>query len=180
MADTNASSTQNALIIGGAVGKQAGLASGSLAFIVVGLLMLTVPPPSGWSPVMAGLGGVLAFLLGLAGLGITAYVATRPILLLYPDRLVDVRRSLTIPCAEIRAVVGVSLADQTERLARWLSPQWLLLTMHDAAQYAARERLSKRWGLTDADLTLDLSLASAADFKRAQQWIAEHLVEEAA
>jgi len=178
MAAANARPAQDALIIRGAPGKHAGLALGSLAFVAVGMLMLTVPPPPGWSPVLAGVGGVLALLLGLAGLGTTAYVATRPILLLYPDRLVDVRPGLTIPCAEIRQIAQVSPAGQPERLARWLSPQWLLLFMHDPSQYAALEKLSKRGGLTDADLTLDLSLASAADFERAWLFITDRLLAE--
>ena len=164
-----------ALIIWGAPGKQVGLAFGSLAFVVIGLLMLTVSPPPGFLPILAGLGGVLSLLLGL---GMVAYVATRPILLLHPNRLVDVRRGLTIPYAEIRQIAQVSPADQPGCLARWLSPQWLLLTMHDPEKYAALERLSKRGGLSAADLTLDLSLASAADFVRAQQFITNHLVGE--
>lgn len=165
------------LIIRGAPGRCAGLALGSLAFGIVGVLML-LSPPRFWLAAPAAVVGVLAFLLGLAGLGTTAYVATRPILRLYPDRLVDVRRRLTISFAEIRQIAQVSPADQPERLARWLSPQWLLLTMHDPDKYAPLERVSKRSGLSDADLTLDLSLASAADCVRAQQFIADHLVRE--
>lgn len=176
MAGVKADSAPDALIIRGALGKHVGLALGSLAFVVFGVLTLTVPPPAGWPLVLAGVGGILALLLGLAGLGTTAYVATRPILRLYPDRLVDVRRGLTIPCAEIRQIAQVSPAGQPERLARWLSPQWLLLFMHDPSQYAALEKLSKRGGLTDADLTLDLSLASAADFERACQFIGAWLL----
>lgn len=175
MVDVNTDPTQPALIIRGAPGKQAGLALGSLAFIGVGTLMLT-PPPAGRSGVLAGVGGILALLLGLAGLGTTAYVATRPILRLYPDRLVDARRGLTIPCAEIR---DVALVPRTRGfLARWLNPQWLLLTMHDPDRYAALERLSKRSGLSDADLTLDLSLASAADYERAWLFITDRLLAE--
>ena len=78
------------------------LALGSLAFVVVGVLMLTVPPPPDWLPALAAVGGVLSLLLGLAGLGTVAHAATRPIMLLYPDRLVDARRQLTIAFAEIR------------------------------------------------------------------------------
>lgn len=176
MADVNTAPTQAALIIRGAPGKLAGLALGSLAFIVVGVLMLTVPPPAGRSVILAGVGGVLSILLGLVGLETTAYVATRPILRLYPDRLVDVRRRLTIPCAEIR---DVALVPRTrEFLARWLNPQWLLLTMHDPDRYATLEGLSKRSGLNDADLTLDLSLASAADYERAWLFITDRLLAE--
>ncbi len=175
MAEVDADAAPIALIIRGAADKHALLALGSLAFVVVGALMLMLPPPARWSAGRVFLGGLLVLLLGLVGLGTTVYVATRPILLLYPDRLVDVRRRVTIPYAEIRAVAEVSPADQTGRLTRWLSPQWLLLTMHDATQYAALERLSKRWGLTDADLTLDLSLASAADWVRARRFIADRL-----
>jgi len=175
MADDKAP-VQDALIIRGAPGKYAGLVLGSLAFVAGGALMLVLSPPRFWLAAPAAVVGVLALLLGLAGLGTTAYVAARPILLLYPDRLVDVRRRLTIPCVEIRQVAEVSPADQPERLARWLSPQWLLLTMHDPDKYAALERLSKRSGLSAADLTLDLSLASAADFVRAHAFIVDHQV----
>lgn len=177
MADVDADAAPAALIIRGAADKHALLALGSLAFVVVGTLMLMLPPPARWSAGRVLLGGLLVLLLGLVGLGTTVYVATRPILLLYPDRLVDVRRSLTIPYIEIRAVAEVSPADQTGRLARWLSPQWLLLTMHDATKYAALERLSKRWGLTDADLTLDLSLVSAVDVRRVRCYLADRLAE---
>lgn len=173
MADVNTDPGRAALIIRSAPGKLVGLTLGSLAFVVIGVLMLTVSPPAGRSAVLAG---VLSILLGLAGLGTTAYVATRPLLRLYPDRLLDVRRGLTIPCAEIRQIAQVSPAGQPERLARWLSPQWLLLFMHDPSHYAALEKLSKRSGLTDADLTLDLSLASAADFERACQFIGAQLL----
>lgn len=69
MADVNAGLAQDALIIRGAPGKHVGLAFGSLAFVVVGVLMLTVPPPAGRSAVLAGVSGVLSILLRLAGLG---------------------------------------------------------------------------------------------------------------
>lgn len=178
MVDVDAGPAPDMLIIRGAPGKHALLALGSLAFVAVGILMLVLPPPAQWSAGRALFAGILAALFGLAGLATTIYAATRPILLLYPDRLVDVRRRLTLPLSAIREVAVIPPTGGF--LTRWLSPQWLLLYVHDPAQYAALERLSKRRGLTDADLTLDLSLASAADFKRAQQWIAAHLAVEAA
>lgn len=162
-----------ALIIRGAPGKHALLALGSLAFVAVGVLMAILPPPAYWPSDRALFAGILAALFGLTGLVTAAYAATRPLLLLYPDRLVDVRRHLTLPFNAIQAVVVIPPTGGF--LARWLSPQWLLLYMHDPARYAALERLSKRSGLTNADLTLDLSLASAVDFRRARQWIADHL-----
>ena len=178
MADVDAGPAPGMLIIRGAPGKYVLLALGSLVFVVVGILMLILPPTAYWSSSKAILGGLLTALFGLAGLVTTAYEATRPLLLLYPDRLVDVRRRLTLPFSAIQAVVVIPPTGGF--LARWLSPQWLLLTMHDPGRYAALERLSKRSGLSDADLTLDLSLASAADFKRARQWIDDHLAVEAA
>jgi len=177
MADDKAPA-QDALAIRGAPGKHALLALGSLAFVVGGVLMLILPPPAPWSAGRALFAGILALLFGLAGLVTTAYAATRPILLLYPDRLVDVRRRLTLPFSAIREVAVIPPTGGF--LTRWLSPQWLLLFMHDPVQYAALERLSKRSGLSAADLTLDLSLASAADCARARQWIADHLAVEAA
>lgn len=176
MTDNNVDAAPAALIIRGAPGKYVGLVLGSLAFAAGGALMLVLPPPRFWLEAGAAAVGVLALLLGLAGLGAAIYAATRPILRLYPDRLVDVRRGLTIPFVEIRRIAQVSPADQPERLARWLSPQWLLLFMYDPDKYAPLERLSKRSGLSDADLTLDLSLASAADFVRAHVFITDHQV----
>ncbi len=172
MADDKAP-VQDALVIRGAPGKHALLALGSLAFVAVGVLMLILPPPAYWSAGKAILGGVLALLCGLTGLGTAAYAATRPLLLLYPDRLVDVRRRLLLPLSEIREVVVIPPTGGF--LTRWLSPQWLLLYMHDPGKYAALERLNKCGGLIDADLTLDLSLASAVDCARARQFIADHL-----
>ncbi len=178
MVDADAGPAPDMLIIRGAPGKHALLALGSLAFVVVGVLMLILPPPAQWSAGKAIFGGVLAFLFGLTGLGTAAYAATRPLLLLDPDRLVDVQRRLTILFVQIREVAVIPSTGGF--LTRRLSPQWLLLFMHDPDKYAPLERLSKRSGLTDADLTLDLSLVSAADFKRARQWIADHLAVEAA
>lgn len=172
MADDKAPA-QDALAIRGAPGKHALLALGSLAFVVVGVLMLILPPPPQWPTSKTIPGGVLALLFGLTGLGTAVYAATRPLLLLYPDRLVDVRRRLLLPLSEIREVVVIPPTGGF--LTRWFSPQWLLLYMHDPVQYAALERLSKRSGLSAADLTLDLSLASAADCARARQFIADHL-----
>ena len=166
---------QDALIIRGAPGKHIGLALGSLAFVVIGMLMLILPSPAHWSPIRTIGGGCLALLLGLAGVGTVAYAATRPILRLYPDRLVDARRRLTIPFAEIREVAVAPQPDAAGFSARWLNPQWLLLYMHDPGRYAASDRLSKRSGLTAADVTLDLSLASAPDCARAQQFIRARL-----
>ena len=173
MTDVNTDPAQAALIIRGAPGKLTGLSLGSLAFAAVGVLALTVSPPPGWPPALADAGGILSILLGLAGLGTVAYTATRPLLLLYPDRLVDVRRRLLLPLSEIWEVADI--VPTGGFLTCWLSPQWLLLYMHDPDKYAALERLSKRWRLTNADLTLDLSLASAADCARARQFIEDHL-----
>ena len=178
MADVDAGPAPDMLIIRGAPGKHALLALGSLVFVAVGILMLILPPPAYWSSGKAIFGGGLALMFGLTGLGTAAYAATRPLLLLYPDRLVDVRQRLTLPFSAIREVAVILPTGGF--LARWLSPQWLLLTMHDPGKYAALDRLSKRSGLTDADLTLDLSLASTADCARARQWIAAHLAMEMA
>ncbi len=149
------------LVVRNAPGKLLGLALGSLAFVIVGVLMLTTPPPSGWSPALAGIVGVLSVLFGLAGLVTAIQAARRPVLLLGPDQLFDVRRRMTIPFADIRAV---AINQQPGNpLARWLTPQWLLLTLRNPAEYAIRGRFS------DADVVLDLSLTSAGDYMRVYQ-----------
>ena len=79
MADVKAAAPP-ALIIRGAPGRCAELALGSLAFEIVGVLMLVWRPPRFWLAAPAAVVGVLAFLLGLAGLGAAIYAGTRPIL----------------------------------------------------------------------------------------------------
>lgn len=161
------------LIIRGSLGKQALLLLAGLAFAGVGSLMLTLPPPAnpllGWSSPVGRIAqvvvGVLAVLLGVITVVTLLYTATRPIVLLYDDYIVDARRKLTIPCADIREV---TVARSEGRGAL----QWLLLNMHDPAKYAAFERLSKQSRLSTADLTLDLTLASQTDFERAHRFIA--------
>ncbi len=49
--------------------------------------------------------------------------------------------------------------------------------LQDPQKYGSLERLSKRSGLSSADLTLDPSLAAAADFQRARLYIEEHVQE---
>ena len=68
MVDVNISPARDALIIRGAPGRYAGLALGSLAFEIVGVLMLLWPPRF-WLAAPAAVVGVLAFLLGLVGYG---------------------------------------------------------------------------------------------------------------
>jgi len=164
------------LIIRGSLARQATLALGSLLFVVVGGMMLTLPPlvnsllgwPTPVGQVVQVAVGVLAVMLGVAGLSMSTYAALRPILLLYPDRLIDTRRRLEIPFAGIRRMTTAAGRSTG-------SMQWLLLQMHDTAKYAGFECLSKQSGFTDADLTLDLTLASSADFEKACKFIAGHL-----
>ncbi len=161
------------LIIRGSLGKQALLLLAGLVFAGVGGLMLTLPPPAnpllGWSSpvgrIAQALIGGLALMFGIVTVVTLLYVATRPILLLYGDYIVDARRKLTIPCADIREV---TVARSEGRGAL----QWLLLNMHDPAKYAAFERLSKQSKLSTAHLTLDLTLASQTDFEQAHRFIA--------
>jgi len=160
------------LIIRGSLGKQALLLLAGLAFVGVGFLMLTLPPPAnpllGWSSpvgrVAQAVVGVLAVLFGVVTVVTLLYVATRPILLLYGDHIVDARRKLTIPCADIREVTAARAEGRG-------APQWLMLNMHDPAKYAAFERLSKQSKLSTADLTLDLTLASQTEFEKAHRFI---------
>ena len=152
------------LSIRGSLGKQMFLVLGGLAFIAVGGMMLILPPPAssllGWSTpvgrVAQEIVGFLALLLGGVALAVWATVASRPILLLYPDRLVDIRRKLEVPFTEIRELTVV-------RNCGVVSVQSLLLWVRDPENYAGHE------------LTLDLSLASAADLKKARQFIAGHI-----
>lgn len=154
-----------AIVIRGSFGKHLKLAISSLGFIVVGVLMLTLSPPSHWtlpgSRIIQSAAGVLAMLFGGLGLVTLFYVATRPILLLRPTGITDCRRWIVIPFADVRAATTAG--------------QLIYLDVTDPARYADLERWSKQSGLSDAGLTLDLSLAAAADFQRARQYIEEHV-----
>ena len=65
----------------------------SMGFVLVGGLMLVLPPPQNailpWSVASQSAVGVLAILFGGAGLGAIAYAATRPILVLGPNGITD-------------------------------------------------------------------------------------------
>lgn len=163
-------------VVRGGLGKQAVLALGSMVFITIGGMMLALPPPEhslwGWSNsvgrVAQGVIGFVALLLGGVALALLILLASRPILLLYPDHLVDSRRKLSIPFTEIRQFTIVNTRGI-------VSMQWMLLQMRDPLKYARFERLSKQSGLSDADLTLDLSLASESDFEKARSFIADRI-----
>ncbi len=92
------------LIIYNAPGKLLGLALGSLAFVVVGVLMMTIPPPSGWSPALAGVVGAISILFGASGLVIAIQAARQPVVLLYPDELFAVQHRLTISYIDVLEV----------------------------------------------------------------------------
>lgn len=160
------------LIIRGSWRRQAVAISGSIGFLVVGALMLLLPPPAKsvlpWSEAGQGAVGVLAILFGVVGLAVMSYVASRPILLLHPDGLTDCRRRIVIPFADIRSV---STTDRQSGLAG----QHIHLTMLDPQKYASLEQFSKRSGQNSAGLTLDLSLADSSDFQRASSYIERHL-----
>lgn len=161
----------NEVIIRGSLRKQILVLAMSIGFLVVGCLMVVLPPPKSavlpWSSVSQSVIGLLAVLFGGVGLIVMAYVATRPILLLRTDQLTDCRRKLDVPFADICSL-------STVRHHSGQTVQWIELEMHDSQKYAALEQMSKRAGLSQADLTLDLSLASSADFEKAHQFIATH------
>lgn len=148
--------------------RQAWVVGASSGFVVVGVLMLLLPPPATsvlpWSEAGQGVVGLLAILFGSIGLAVMAYVASRPILHLRPDDLTDCRRRVDIPFTDI---LSVSVTSQQSGL----TGQYIHLKMLDPRKYASLERLSKRSGLTSADLTLDLSLAAPEGFQRAHRYI---------
>ena len=78
-------------------------------------------------------------LLGGVALALLIFGASRPLLVLYPDRLVDARRKLGIPFGEIREVTAVGGR-------RSGSGQWLKLQMRDPEKYGGVERPGKRSG----------------------------------
>ena len=162
----------NEVIIRGSLRKQILVLAMSIGFVVVGCLMVVLPPPKSsvlpWSSAGQSVIGLLALLFGGIGLIVMIYAATRPILLIRADRLTDCRRKLDVPFADVRSL-------STERLHSGQTVQWIELEMHDPQKYAAFEQMSKRSGLSQADLTLDLSLASPADFEQARQSILIHI-----
>ncbi|MEI2691436.1 MAG: STM3941 family protein [Anaerolineae bacterium] len=160
------------LTIRGSWQRQALAVSASIGFLVVGVLMLLLPPPAKsvlpWSEAGQGAVGVLAILFGGVGLAVMLYVASRPILHLRPDGLTDYRRRVDIPFADILSVSTTSRQSG-------LTGQYIHLKLLHPQQYASLERLSKRSGQYSADLTLDLSLADSVDFQRACRYIEQHV-----
>lgn len=166
------SASPDFLTIRGSWRRQALAVAASIGFVVVGLLMLLLPPPATsvlpWSRAGQGIVGVLAILFGGAGLAVMLYVASRPILHLRPDGLTDCRRRIDIPFTDIMSI-------STTGRQSGLTGQLIHLKLVDARKYAPLERLSKRSGQQSADLTLDLSLADAAEFQRASRFIEQHV-----
>ena len=105
--------------------RQAWVVGASSGFVVVGALMLLLPPPAKsvlpWSEAGQGLVGLLAILFGIVGLAVMVYVASRPILHVGPDGLTDYRRRIDIPFVDI---MSVSIHSQQYRVV-WLS--WLIV-----------------------------------------------------
>ncbi len=164
--------SEEVITIRGSLKRQALVALASIGFMVVGVLMMLLPPPAKsvlpWSEAGQAMVGVLAILFGGLGLGVMLLVATRPILLLRPDGLTDCRRRIDVPFSD---VLSMSVTGQQPGMAG----QWIHLKMVDPQKYAALEKLSKHSGWHQADLTLDLSLAAPSDFQRARQYVEQHV-----
>lgn len=160
--------------------KQIATGFGGLLFVVVGFLMLVLPPPdymSIWSTplgkVILPVFGVAAVVFGILVIGVMIFVAIRPILLLYPDKIYDSRRKLEIPFDDIKEMKDVSDKE-------FLGRQWICLYMHDALKYKELEKMSKdmekKLGIIEIpDLTLDLTLASKKNFGNAKRYISEQI-----
>jgi len=152
--------------------RQAWVAGASSGFVIVGVLMLLLPPPAKsvlpWSEAGQGIVGLLAILFGSVGLAVMGYVASRPILHVRPDSLIDCRRGIEIPFVDI---MSMSIHSQQSGL----TGQIIHLKMLDPQKYASLERLSKSRGLYSADVTLDLSLADPREFQRAARTIEQHV-----
>lgn len=152
--------------------RQAWVVGAGSGFVIVGVLMLLLPPPAKsvlpWSEAGQGVVGLLAILFGSVGLAVMVYVAGRPILHVRPDGLIDCRRGIEIPFVDI---MSVSIHSQQSGLMG----QIIHLKMLDNRKYASLEQLSKRSGLLTADVTLNLSLADPRDFQRAARTIERHV-----
>jgi len=155
--------------------NRAWLALGGLAFMAVGLWMLSAEPPSrslvGWSTpagrALQTVVGLLALAFGSGALGMSVLVTIRPILVLYPDRVVDVYRRLVIPMAEICSIKAVSTGG-------FFAVRWLECELCNPAGIARLGR-AQQASRHDDKLILNLTLASESDFARAQQFIQERL-----
>jgi len=113
--------------------------------------------------------GVLVTVFSVIGLAITFYAVVQPVLILYPDRLVHVPSRTTVPYRAIRRVV----AEFAQADLGWVikaNIQWLRLYLHPDAEHR-----NGRPESDEADLTLELSLLSAADYKRVQQHLQQRL-----
>lgn len=164
------SSVEQPVIIRSSRRNRAWLALGGLAFMAVGLWMLSAEPPAnsllGWSTpagrVLQPVVGMLAVAFGGVALGISIVVTVRPLLVLYPDRVVDVHRKLVIPMAEITSIKAVSTRG-------FFAVRWLECELSHPVE-------SVQKGLRhDHKLILNLTLASEDDFVKAQRFIQDRL-----
>lgn len=164
------SSAAQPVIIRSSRRNRAWLALGGLAFMAVGLWMLSAEPPAdsllGWSTptgrVLQPIVGMLAVAFGGVALGMAVLGTLRPLLVLYPDRVVDVYRKLVIPMAEICSIKAVSTRG-------FFAVRWLECELSHPVESAQK-------GLHhDHKLILNLTLASENDFVKAQRFIQDRL-----
>ncbi|MGB9620494.1 MAG: hypothetical protein ACPL7K_08795, partial [Armatimonadota bacterium] len=111
--------------------------------------------------------GMLTLTFGGIALAISGFVAIRPLLMLYPDRVLDVRRKLEIPFSAVSSL-------EADNSRGFFSVQWLKLTLRNPREIGRHALLTEQ--LRDnTQLTLDLSLASESDFRKAQEFIGSRL-----
>lgn len=146
-----------------------------LGVIGSGILLAVLPPrenrPLDAMPLFMALRYALSLLIILSGLVGTVtliYTVARPLVILYPDHLIYPRHQTAISYAdisELEASVGDGLLAL--RLLDVRVPGW--------PQYLRRTRYAEGEDLSQVYYTLDLTLASLADFEAARAYLAERI-----
>ena len=133
-------------------------------FMVVGLGLMMLPPhKTSIIPLarfLQPIVGCVSILFSLVGYTALLLRMQKPIISLNEKAFHDHVHHVTIPWEDIRDV---------EMVRKWGNHKvrWLYVYTLDPEKYKEFDRLNKRYGSTNADLVIDFSLASQADFEKA-------------
>ncbi len=141
-------------------------------FMAVGIGLLFLPPNKTsiiplnqfLQPVI----GCISALFGLVGY-VTLFVRMqKPIIAFDEQEIRYYRNGVTVPWADIRSVQIVNEWGGNK-------VRWIYINVHNPEKYSAFEKLNKRYGMIEADLVFDFSLASQSDYEQVCKWVQERV-----
>ncbi len=141
-------------------------------FMVVGLGLMVLPPNKTsiipFNRFLQPLVGCVGVLFGLAGYATLLIRMQKPIIAFNAQEIHYYRNKAVVLLADIRSI-------QIVREWGGHKVRWIYVNVHDPEKYKSFEKLNKRYGMIDADLIFDFSLASQPDYEKSCQWVQEHV-----